>query len=546
MPEPAALTAAGLALAVGLVLVSRNLGALRITVLLAACWLGFSLLSIHAALFGTGMLGRPIYGNYEMRVDEVLTRQPDGVRAIVSGITPGEKARPVPVRRARLVLKTGPDLAPGDIIRAPIRFYPVPGPVVPNGFDTQFHAFFDGIGAYGSSTGAVVRVQAGEASAPEHAIDGVRRAIAERIDKALAQPAAGIARALITGDQSMVAEAARETMATAGLAHVLSVSGLHLTLVAGLVMGGLRGGLALSGWLHRPALGQAPRRRGRDPRVARLLRDLGRQRRGTPLDHHDRAGARGGDRRAAGAHHAERRDRRDHHHRHRSGERAPAELPAVLRGGGGADRRLGDAAPAEEARSLSWPSRPAYLAGTATTSLVAGFATLLFSVYHFQQTSPLGLLGNLLSLPLVSFVTMPAAVLAALAMPFGLESCPLVAMGWSIDRMLDLAGFVAAWSAGLTWSPLLTPMSLVLGLAALAWFAFFRTWHRYLGPAALVPAVLLLALDQPPDVLIADTTQAVAHARRDRVAAGDGQGQQFRGRGLGRDLWRDDRAGASC
>jgi len=40
-------------------------------------------------------------------------------------------------------------------------------------------------------------------------------------------------------------------------------------------------------------------------------------------------------------------------------------------------------------------------------------------------------------------------------------------MGWSIDRMLDVAGLVAGWSQGLNASPLLTPTSLFIGLMAL-------------------------------------------------------------------------------
>src|SRR5690606_5554856 len=111
--------------------------------------------------------------------------------------------------------------------------------------------FFDGIGAYGSTIGKVERVAAGAAGAPDRIIDGVRRAIAARIDAVLPRPSAGIARALITGDQSAVTESAREVMAAAGLAHVLSVSGLHLTLVAMLVMATLRGGFALVGGLDR-------------------------------------------------------------------------------------------------------------------------------------------------------------------------------------------------------------------------------------------------------------------------------------------------------
>src|SRR5690606_6701524 len=58
-------------------------------------------------------------------------------------------------------------------------------------------------------------------------------------------------RALITGDQSAVVDDARETLATAGLAHVLSVSGLHLTVVAGGIFAALRLMLSLFTGLGR-------------------------------------------------------------------------------------------------------------------------------------------------------------------------------------------------------------------------------------------------------------------------------------------------------
>jgi competence protein ComEC len=166
--------------------------------------------------------------------------------------------------------------------------------------------------------------------------------------------------------------------------------------------------------------------------------------------------------------------------------------------------------PGEE-RDSSWFGRIlGYFSGGVLTSLVAGAATLLFSIYHFQQTSPLSVLGNLLTLPLVSFVMMPAALLATLAMPFGLEAPFVVVLGWSIDSMLWIAALVAAWSSNLNASPLLLPMALIFGLAALAWFTFLNSWHRYIAPVLLVPAVVFLALDRPPDVLISDTTQAIA------------------------------------
>jgi competence protein ComEC len=169
----------------------------------------------------------------------------------------------------------------------------------------------------------------------------------------------------------------------------------------------------------------------------------------------------------------------------------------------------------------------AYFAGGALTSIVAGAATLLFSIYHFQQTAPLSVLGNLMSLVLISFVMMPAALIATLLMPFGLEAPFLVVMGWSIDGMLWVASLVAGWSAGISASPLLLPIALGLGLVALAWFTFLTTWHRFIGPVLLVPAVLALALDRPPDLLISDTTQAIAMRGKDGLDLVAGKPDSF-------------------
>ncbi|HZY67930.1 MAG TPA: ComEC/Rec2 family competence protein, partial [Devosia sp.] len=182
----------------------------------------------------------------------------------------------------------------------------------------------------------------------------------------------------------------------------------------------------------------------------------------------------------------------------------------------------------ERLKNASFASHAwAYGKGVVVSSLVAGGATLLFSVYHFQQTSPLGVLGNLLSMPLVGFITMPAALLAVLAMPLGWEAPFLAAMGWSVDRMLDMARLVAGWSTHLSASPLLTPWALLIGLAALAWFALLRDRWRLLGPVAAVPLLLLVGVDRPPDVLIADSTQAVAVREGGGLALAAGKSDTF-------------------
>jgi competence protein ComEC len=525
-PEPVVLAGVAVAIPIALLLLARSTSSLRLLALFAAFWLGYALLSVHAAWFGTEMLSRPAYGTYQARVDQIMSEQPSGLRIIVSAIEPAGNSRPLPIRRARIVVGNEIDLSPGDVIRGAIRFYPVPGPVIPGGFDGQFHAYFDGIGAYGNTMRGLEVVERGVAAAPAHIIDTVRRAIGGRIERVLAQPAAGIARALVTGDQSAVAQEAREVMATAGLAHVLSISGLHLTLVAGGVFVALRlllaplealsrvvsvkslaaaGGI-LAGLLYFSISGGSVAAVRATIMIILVLGAVIVGRRALTMRNV-----------------------------------AIAALVVLLSDPASVFRpsfQLSFAAVValigawELARQREGRDRSllhqfwGYFAGIAVTSLVAGAATLLFSIYHFQQTSPLGVLGNLATLPLVGFVMMPAAVFAALSMPFGLEAPFLLAMGWSIDRMIDLANLVAQLSGGIDASPLLTPLALLLGLAALAWFAFFTSWHRLIGPAVLLPAVVLFAIDRPPDVLVSDTTQAVA-ARVDQelsIVAGKPQG----------------------
>jgi competence protein ComEC len=533
-PQLSLLVAIGVLIAIGMIIARRSLAGARVMIALAAVWIGFCLLPMHGALLGTEMLVRPAYGMYQARVDEIISETADQKRVILSQIAPLYDARALPVRRARVVVKAGPDLSPGDVISGPFRFAPVPGPVYPGGFDTQFHAYFDGIGAYGNSTRPPAIVTTGSETTPEHVVDAVRRGISNRIDAVLPQPAAGIARAIVNGDQSAVTDAARETMATAGIAHVLSVSGLHLTIVAGGVFWVLR--LMLSGWEGLATRVSVKRVAAVAGIVAALLYFA----------------ISGGNVAAF-----------------RSTLMILLVFGAVLFGRRALTMRnvaiAGVIVIATDPASVFRPSFQlsfaavvalvgayenfrnerlkdaslaahawAYGKGIVLSSLVAGGATLLFSVYHFQQTSPLGVIGNLLSLPLVGFVMMPAALLGVLAMPFGLEGPFLLAMGWSIDRMLDMAAIVAGWSTHLRASPLLTPPALLIGLVALGWFAFLRDRWRLLGPVVAVPLVVLFAVDRPPDVLIADTTHAMVVRGADGLELADGKPQSF-----ALDVWRE-------
>lgn len=486
--------------------------ALPLLSLLVAGWVGFCLLPLHGSWFGTTMLSRPAYGQYEAHVDEILSATAEGQRVVVSGLVPVAGDRPVHIVRARLVVPPEPPLGPGDVIRAKVRLAPVPGPVLPGAFDGQFHAYFAGIGAYGAVTSDFARVALGDELDATRMIEGLRMGIGARIDAVLDGPSAAIGRAMVVGDQSAIDDETREVMAASGLAHIYSISGLHLSIVAGgtffllrwllaaipatasrwpvkkiAAVGGIvaaAGYLLLAGGINNvPALRStlmlglifgavlAGRRAltMRNVAIAAIAIIL--------ID-------------PASVFRA-------------SFQLSFAAVVALIgvyempRLGAPEDRNWG-----QRVWGTVW--------ATASTSFIAGTATLLFSAYHFQQTAPLGVIGNVLVLPVVSLIIMPFAVLSVLAMPFGIEGPAVGIMGWGIDLMVGGADLVAGWSEGLTGNPLLTGWALVIGLAALAWFAFLNSWWRMLGPAVAVPLILLAGLDQRPDLLIADSTQAVA------------------------------------
>lgn len=526
-PQLWALGVAGAFLVAACIVVRAHLVALRLVVIALSLWSGFSLLPLHGALFGTEMLYAPAYGTYSGTVTRVLNSSGGAQRVILSELQALEGSRDPIVRRARLFVRSGPDISHGDVVQGRMRLAPVPSPVVPGGYDSQFHGYFDGVGAFGNTLGAPTVIKAENAFDVLRFIDTIRRAVGQRIDQVLEPPEAAIARALTIGDQSGISDDVRDTMATAGLAHVLAISGLHLTLVAGGVFLAIRRGLGLS---YSLSLRWPLKKIGAVAGIAAALFYLA------------LSGASVSAIRATlmlilvfGAVLAERQALTMRNVALAALVLIAIDPSSIFRPG----FQLSFAAVVglvgvyEVSRDRSDHQRSVFgsilrfFGGLAATSLIAGLATLLFAAYHFQQTAPLGIVGNMLALPLVGFVVLPSAFVSVMLMPLGLEWPFLSLMGWGISIILGIAEFVAGASGGISGSPLLSPIALIVGLTGLAWFAFFTGRERYAGPLATIPFVILFGLDRPPDILIADTTQAVAVRDTDGFGLISGQTGSF-------------------
>jgi competence protein ComEC len=141
-----------------------------------------------------------------------------------------------------------PTIRPGDEIRVRAVLTPPPPPAVPGAYDFQRQAYFDGLGAVGYSVGGATVLPLSE-ERPRVGIGlwfaRLRSVVAERVRAHLDGATAAVTIALLNGEQRAIPERVMTAIRDSGLAHLLSISGLHIGLVAGIVLFVVRGGLAL-------------------------------------------------------------------------------------------------------------------------------------------------------------------------------------------------------------------------------------------------------------------------------------------------------------
>ena len=137
-------------------------------------------------------------------------------------------------------LLAGPvaDLRAGQRWRLAVRLQQPHGLVNPHGFDLELWLFEQGIRAGGtvrSVPGATPQLLADDAG---HAVDRLRQDLRDAVYRHLPDTAsAGVLAALAVGDQAAIERDDWDLFRITGVAHLMSISGLHVTMFAWLIGG---------------------------------------------------------------------------------------------------------------------------------------------------------------------------------------------------------------------------------------------------------------------------------------------------------------------
>jgi len=419
-------------------------------------------------------------------------------------VRPHEEGMPYRLRVNVDEGKARPEFQAGAVIRLRAWLMPPAPMAVPGAYDFARVAWFQRIGGTGRALDITLVEPASGTSLSARLADW-RQRLSAHIRERLPGAEGGIAAALATGDQFGIPEEEAEAMRRSGLAHLLSVSGLHLTAAVGAVMLltlkllalspalALRFRLvliaaaagALAGVAYTLLTGsEVPTVRaciasllilagialGRDALTLRLV--------------------------AVGA------------------------LIVLLLWPGslpGASFQMSFAAIVaivalhENPRVQSWVSRRdeggamkvgRVLFALVLTGLAVEIALTPIALFHFHKAGLYGALANVVAIPLTTFVIMPLEALALLLDLVGLGAPVWWLTGQALSFLLWLAHAAAGAPGAVALLPAMPPAAFALMIAGGLWICLWRTSWRLFGLATVMLGALWAVATPAPDLLV--------------------------------------------
>jgi competence protein ComEC len=474
------------------------------------------LLGFTAATLRTQLVEAPVLerrGAHELEATVLLVEdRTRGQRLLLGGPSiEGLQPRATPAQIRVSTRSAEPSFEPGDRVRVRALLMPPSPPVEPHGFDYARQAYFERLGAVGYVLGQAQLVARADARGWSLGVAALRQTIAHEIMVATPGTAGAIAVALLTGLRGALPDHIWDQWAIAGIAHLLSISGLHLALVAGTLFFAVRVALALA----PPLALRLPTKK-----LAALVALLG------AFGYLLISGAPVPTQRAfamtALALVAVMVDRNPFSMRLVAWAafvvlllRPESLLGASFQMSFGAVVALiaayetGVARRPAGAEGLDWRLLM-YVAGIALTTVIASAATTPFSIYHFSRFPTYGIATNLIAVPLTGIWVMPWGMLGVLLIPVGLDDPCCILMGHGIEVIIAAAAFVA----DLPGAALAVPRPPLAALVATAlgglWLCLWRKPWRRLGLIAIALGLLLMPLGRPADLLIDARGEIVA------------------------------------
>lgn len=427
----------------------------KIIGILNFCFLGFIFAHFQTILTNTELLNYPLNNvNIEGDIRHIEITSKGYQKVIIENIKILTPNYPTRLKTAQLTIRSKKEILQyADHIRVRVDLFPPGLPAFPGGYNFRKNFWFEGIGAIGFARGHVKILSQNTSFLHNHLtvlLNQTRQSLSQKIISLLPSDEASVAKALILGDQGSIPQKIINDMRNSGLYHLLSVSGLHLSLVCILTFGLFRRLLILYpfsqfDWPRKKiaalltiliaffylllTYAAVPTQRS-FMMVALVMMGILLDRQIIGLytlawaaiiilifNPYSLLTA-----------------------SFQMSFVAVAVILAIVKKD--ETKRASEQSNLSKSNSL-FLRLGRYIFQLMRVSFWISLAIMPITLYHFNQTSIYGILANLLAIPITSFWVMPAALVGVLLSLFNLENIPFVIMGEGIRFILDIADFIA-------------------------------------------------------------------------------------------------------
>ncbi len=484
---------------------------------LALIALGVAIAGVRTHRIHSPSLRAPIaFADVEGKVMEIAPT-PKGSKLLLGDVTIGKISKAGTPAHISVTLRSyDSSLVTGQRVALRTGLFPPPEPALPGGFDFSRYFYFREIGAVGYGIPPVTVKSLKKSGAGDFEIwfSEFRHRLTESIRSYFREPAGSVAAAFITGETREIPDAVNDDMRIAGLYHLLAVSGMNLSVVAGLAFFSIR--LLLS--MIAPLALRYPIKKWA-ALLALIASYIYLRVSGSPVS-------------------AERAffmvslvfiaillDRDPMPMRSvaiaafcillyepEAALTASFQLSFSATAALIASYEWGVSWFAQQSRGSGWGLEKIvyYFAAVIVTAFVAWLATEPFIIYHFNQFSSYSLIANTIAEPLVSFILMPLVIAGVLLLPFGIAWIAFTPMQYGVDLLLH----IAHWTAHLPHAMWIVPNPGDAGFAIAVfggiWIYFWKGGWRWLGIVPVIMGMSTAFFHQQPDILVSGDGKHIA------------------------------------
>lgn len=157
-----------------------------------------------------------------------------------------------------------------------------------------------------------------------------------------------------------------------------------------------------------------------------------------------------------------------------------------------------------------WQGIKIYVIGILLTDFIASISTLPFAIYHFNMVALYTTLGNLAAGPIIGLIIMPCVLLSLLLLPLGWDKPFLLLAGEGINWVNHITEFVSSLPHAGLYVPTMPFLGLLLIVFGGLWLSIWQMSWRIWGAYAIGLGVLSILFVRTPDVLVGDHLKAIA------------------------------------